>query len=286
MRHLAVIELHDTGRVILTGLRRPTRSTFKALSYPLWDMLCLAGVVALIMWMIEAVRVDFVHTWFLELPIWVTPTFSLLALSRAYVTVWNRARVLDVLMMVGTLLIGLLISLGLALLIDPANASRWLVRALVLAGLSHPAILASRVFYRIVEEVLSCFRASDSQNGVERILLYGAGGRCQLYLKERDFNNSATYDGGIVAGLIDDEPLLRFQWVYGYQVLGTSKDLSSIITRLRINRLIVTATLRPESHAFLRDIARAHHLKISEWRFADYIIPTDQPKNLTLLCAR
>lgn len=280
MRRLAVIELQDTGRVILTGLHRPTRSTFKALSYPIWDMLCLTGTMAFIMWMIESVRVDFLHTWFLELPIWVTPTFSLLATSRTYVTVWPRARVLDVMLLVATLQLGLLISLGLALLIDQPNAQQWLVRALVLAGISHPLIISSRVFYRVVEELMSHFRSSSSQKAVERVLLYGAGGRCQLFIKERDFNNSATYDGSVVVGLIDDEPLLGSQWVYGYQVLGTSKDLPNLIARHKINRIIVTATLGADAHAFLREIARQHHLLISEWRFSNDKLNVNHPETL------
>ena len=270
MRHLAVIELHDTGRVILTGLHRPTQSTFKALSYPAWDMFCLMAVVAIIMWAIEIVRVDFWHTWFLELPIWVTPTFSLLAMSRTYLTVWPRARVLDILMLVGTLLVGLAVSLGMALLIDPSDPFRWVLRALVIAGLSHPAIIGSRVIYRMVEELLVSLRTSGGKKATERVLLYGAGGRCQLFIKERDFNDSATYDGSVVVGLIDDEPMLRLQWVYGYRVLGDSADLSNLITRHRINRIIVTATLRLESLAMLGELAQQHHLQVTEWRFAEY----------------
>jgi FlaA1/EpsC-like NDP-sugar epimerase len=195
------------------------------------------------MWGVEAVRVNFWHTWFLELPIWVTPTFSLLALSRTYVTVWNRARVLDVLFLGATLLAGLAISLGLALLIDPFNGMQWVLRALVLAGLSHPAIIASRVIYRVIEEFLSYLNAPNAKASTERVLLYGAGGRCQLYIKERDFNNSASYDGSVIVGLIDDEPTLRAQWIYGYRVLGTSKDLL--------------------------EIARQHTVRISEWRFSE-----------------
>ena len=35
LRHMAVIELRETGRVLLTGLRRPAHSLPKALAYPL-----------------------------------------------------------------------------------------------------------------------------------------------------------------------------------------------------------------------------------------------------------
>ena len=74
MRHLAVIELRDTGRALLNGLRRPTHATFKALSYPVWDMICLSGSVALAMAIFEPPRDNFWHSWFLDLPVWVTPS--------------------------------------------------------------------------------------------------------------------------------------------------------------------------------------------------------------------
>jgi hypothetical protein len=269
MRHLAVIELHDTGRVILTGLRRPTHSTFKALSYPLWDMVCMTGSLAVVMWLIEGVRVDFLHSWFLDLPVWVTPTFSLLSVSRTYVTVWPRARVFDTLILVLTLLMGLLISLGIALLIDPSESSRWVIRALVIGGISHPAIVGSRVFYRMVEELVSFFRSNGSEHATERTILYGAGGRCQLFLKERGFNNSASYDGAAIVGLIDDEPALHYQWVYGYMVLGASKDLPQLLARHQVNRVIITATLRPESRQAIKRMAREPRFRLSEWCFED-----------------
>ncbi|HEY2329328.1 MAG TPA: MraY family glycosyltransferase [Verrucomicrobiae bacterium] len=153
MRQLAVIELRETGRALLMGLRRPTHSTFKALAYPVWDMVWLAGSLALIMWVIEDQKVDFWHTWFVDLPVWVTPTFSLLALSRTYVTYWPRARLRDVLMVLFWLQTGILFSLGLALVIDPAGGAKWVLRAILVAGISHPVIITSRLFYRCIEEL-------------------------------------------------------------------------------------------------------------------------------------
>ena len=221
LRQLAVIELRDTGRVILNGLRRPTNATFKALGYPVWDMVWMSGAVAVAMWVFEPPQPQFWHSWFIDLPVWVTPTFSLLAVSRTYITIWNRARVLDVVMLLSMLVSGLLISLALALLIDPLNASTWILRALVVGGLCHPAILGARLVYRVVEELVTYFRnLSEVKLDSERVVLYGAGGRCQLFLKERGFHNSLSFDGRIVVGLIDDESTLHSQWVYGYQVLG------------------------------------------------------------------
>jgi UDP-GlcNAc:undecaprenyl-phosphate GlcNAc-1-phosphate transferase len=270
MRHLAVIELRDTGRVLLNGLKRPTHATFKALGYPVWDMICLSGSIALAMAAFEPLKVNFWHSWFLDLPVWVTPTFSLLAISRTYVTNWTRPRLLDVLLLVFTLQIGLVFSLGLALLVDPAGAQQSLIRALVVAGLGNPAMVALRLVYRLTEELVIYYRGkSDRKSAAQRVLLYGAGGRCELFLKERGSHDSSGLDDRNIVGLIDDEPALRSQWIYGYLVLGGIKELPQIIARHGVSGIIITAALRPEIVDELKELARERHLQLSEWCFRE-----------------
>jgi UDP-GlcNAc:undecaprenyl-phosphate GlcNAc-1-phosphate transferase len=272
-RHMAAIELRETGRVLLTGLRRPAHSMLKALAYPVWDMFCLAGALAIAMRVFEPPREAFWHAWFLDLPIWVTPTFSLLAISRTYVTVWTRARVLDVLMLLFTLQAGLLLSVGIALLIDPASTSNWFLRALVIGAIGNAAILSARVFYRCVEEIVLYLRSkSDFNADLERVVLYGAGGRCQLFLKERGFNNSGSFDGRIIVGLIDDEPTLHSKWVYGHMVLGGLQELQQLIPRHRITGIIITAGLKPESLLAVQELAFQHGIRLNEWSFQNRIL--------------
>ncbi len=268
LRHMAVIELRETGRVLLTGLRRPAHSLIKALAYPFWDMFCLAGSLAIAMRLFESPNGSFWHAWFLDLPIWVTPTFSLLAISRTYVTVWTRARILDVLMLLFTLQAGLFLSVAIALIIEPGGVLKWLFRALVVSAIGHAAILTSRVFYRCVEETVLYLKSNNSaQADLERVVLYGAGGRCQLFLKEHGFNDYGSSDGQVIVGLIDDEPTLHSKWVYGHIVLGGLRDLSQIIPRHKISRVIITAGLNPGSLAAVRELAGQQGVRLSEWSF-------------------
>jgi len=267
MRQLAVIELRETGSALLMGLRRPTHSTFKALAYPAWDMAWLAGSLALIMWFVEGQRVDFWHTWFVDLPIWVTPTFSLLALSRTYVTYWPRARLRDVLMVLFLLLTGIIFSLGLALIIDPAAGSTWLLRAVLVAGISHPVIVISRLIDRCIEElVLWLKRQGDMSGNIERVVLYGAGVRAQLFLKDRAMTISKKTDGRQILGFIDDEKGLHFQWVYGFLVLGGLRELPLLIERQKVSRVIIVSDLLPESRVAIREITARSGIKLSEWQ--------------------
>lgn len=276
MRQLAVIELRETGRALLMGLHRPTHTTFKALFYPVWDMAWMSGALAVIMWQVEGVRGDFWHTWFVELPIWVTPTFSMLALSRTYVTHWPRARLRDVLMVLFWLEAGILFSLGLALLIDPSDNRELLRRALLLVAISHPAIIASRLLYRCLEELVLWFRRqSDYSSGFEQVMLYGAGLRAQLFLKDRAMRLSKQSDARNVVGLLDDEKALHFQWVYGFLVLGGLTELPHLIERHKIGRVIIVSDLKPENRAAITEAAARFGFKLSEWCPAENAVGLD-----------
>ncbi len=265
MRQLAVIELRETGRALMMGLHRPTHTTFKALFYPVWDMTWLSGSLALIMWLYEGLRVDFWHTWFVDLPVWVTPTFSMLALSRTYITFWPRARLRDVLMVLFWLQTGIILSLGLALLIDPAHAIRWVLRAFLVAGISHPVILASRLFYRSLEEMVLWLKRQNDPEETERVLLYGAGTRAQLFLKDRAMRIGKKFDGRLILGFIDDQKAIHYQWVYGMLVLGGLKELPGLIERRKVNRIIIVSELTKENWGAVQEIAAKHSIHLSEW---------------------
>lgn len=279
MRHLAVIELRETGRALLTGLRRPTHSTVKALSYPVCDMIWLAGSLALIMWGVERQRVDFWHRWFLDLPVWVTPTFSLLAISRAYVTYWPRARLRDVITLVFWLQGGILFSLALALLIDPSQSATWVLRAMLVAVISHPVIVVSRIIYRCIEEMaLWIRRQSDVSGATERVLLYGAGTRAQLFLRDSAMRNSKIPDKRVIVGFMDDETALHFQWIYGYLVLGGTKELPYLIAKWKISRIIIVADILPERQKAVREIAAREEVHLSEWSPQEHEIYLTMPQ--------
>jgi FlaA1/EpsC-like NDP-sugar epimerase len=252
----------------------------KALAFPVWDMFCLAVALAVAMRVFEPPSEKFWHDWFMDLPIWVTPTFSLLAISRTYVTVWTRARILDALTLLFTLQGGLFISVGIALIIDPSGGSKWLIRALVISALGHAAILASRMFYRCVEETVHFLKSNHApQANLERVVLYGAGGRCQLFLKEYGFNDSGSFGGRQIVGLIDDEPTLHLKWVYGHIVMGGLEELPKIIPRHRITGIIITAGLKPESMSGVRELAKQQGVRLSEWSFQNRLLEPGSPGN-------
>jgi len=103
----------------------------------------------------------------------------------------------------------------------------------------------------------------------DRILLYGAGGRCQLFLKERNFFDSSSSDEREIVGLIDDDSSLHRRRVYGYKVLGGLSDLPELVKQYQVRGIIITAMLGVESKIAVRRFAREHQVRLSEWRFEE-----------------
>ena len=126
-------------------------------------------------------------------------------------------------------------------------------------------------------------KTKSEQNAAgERVVLYGAGGRCQLFLKERGFNNSGSFDGRVIVGLIDDEPSLHSQWVYGIRVLGGLKNLPQLISKHAITGIVITAALRPESRAEVERLAFQYSMRLSEWRFEDKRLDTHAAESVRI----
>jgi len=208
-------------------------------------------------------------------------------MSRTYITVWSRARMRDIISLFLTLQAGLLLSLGLALLIDPyTGLQRSFLCTVFVVGLGHPAIIALRMVYRIMEEVVSWSRSKDGSNtNGNRVVLYGAGARCWLLIRELGLRNSNDLDGRNIVGMIDDDESLHSQWVYGYLVLGGLKDLPHLIPAHQLDGIVVTAQLAEESRAAVTDLALQHGLELTEWSSSEQILVAGgtAPKNDLIL---
>jgi len=216
----------------------------------------------------------FWYDWFVSLPVWLTPTFSLLAVSRTYITIWSRARMRDVIILFLTLISGLMLSLGLALLVYPNNQiQKLLLVTLSIFAIGHPAIIALRVFYRVIEELVGWSRSKDAAKfDGRRILVYGTGARCLLWLRDLSSNKSEQDTGRTIVGLVDDDTSLHSRWVYGYPVLGGGQDLPGLIARHHITGIVVTADLKAESREAVIELARQQEIELSEWTSSERVL--------------
>lgn len=277
MRHLAEVELWDTGRAIIQGLHRPEQRVAAFLFYPLFDVICLTlalGIGTLVVNLIEPQALGW-EAWVTSLPIWVAPVFLAFCLTRIYSRVWSLARTNDYLLLSVSLLGSVLISLGLSILIFPESWRRFLVLAFVFTGVAHVLVVGSRMFLRGLLDGLAAW--SDIQyyrrgGVVRRVLLYGSGGSHLLYLRERALNAYDASRHRLIVGLLDDDPNLRSRRVGGFVVLGNSAELPELIANHRIDELIVTGPMSEDAHRFVMSLCRQHGVQLSQWHREERVL--------------
>ena len=98
------------------------------------------------------------------------------------------------------------------------------------------------------------------------ILIYGAGCHGGLYLQERYLNYGDELKAARIVGFIDDNPLLRKQYVYGKVVLGDLTDLNALIAKYQIDQIILAVDITDNNTALLRQIAGEHGVKLMRWQ--------------------
>ncbi len=284
VRHLARVELWDTGLAIISGLKAPAGNTLASLSYPIWDVGCMALALTVAVRMtvsdgpVNALR----DAWFMEFPLWLAPTFLALALSKTYSRVWSMGSPRDYLVLVFALLGGLLVALGLVILVHAGTAPfrDFFSRALWFGSISLLALLLGRGGRRAVQEMMINMVHHGPIHSAQiprRALVYGVNRHSLLLLRELDLLNPAHVGMTRVAGLLDDDPNLRGRHVRGYKVLGNWKDTGDAVLRLRIHQIIVTQELSEEAREEILRIARLYHVRVLEWYYGLQVMPENGP---------
>ncbi len=267
VRHVAHVELWDTGQALLRGLKRPSRRVAAVLFYPVWDSACL-GVASIAVVALTGLGPfpDRWETWIGQLPIWLGPTFILLCLVRIYSRVWSRARMSDYLVLALALMAGSLATVGLFDFIEPGHWSKHWAQAAVFAVVGHVSIIGSRSGYRTLQELSAWLaRTRNAAAQSERVLLFGAGGRCQFFLRERLLRGELELTRRRIVGLVDDDPNLRKRRVAGYRVLGSREELASLVLEHRINRVVISAAISESTRLALQEITERSGIALSEW---------------------
>ncbi len=267
VRHVAHVELWDTGQALLLGLKRPSRRVAAVLAYPVWDAACLALATAAVVLLTGAgSHPNRWEAWIRQLPFWLGPTFVLLCLVKTYSRVWSRARMSDYLILALALTAGTVATVGLLDFYEPGQWALHGLQAAVFASVGNVAVLGSRSGYRMLQEMSGWLaRKQTTDTPPERLLLFGAGGRCQIYLRERLYRGMPELTQRHVVGLVDDDPNLRRRWVAGHQVLGNLIELPRLIRELQVHRVVITASVPNNTHAALLAATKRAGIALSEW---------------------
>jgi FlaA1/EpsC-like NDP-sugar epimerase len=208
-------------------------------------------------------------------PVWVAPPFLVFCATRIYSRVWSLARSSDYLLVSASLIGGVIIGFSLAIFIDAADWRRALLTLLSYTGIAHMGVIGVRMAHRGLAESLALWNETQYHRRgavVRRVLLYGSGTRCLLYLRERAINTFHSQQRRMIVGLVDDDTNLRFRRVDGYVVLGTGADLPQIIRDHRVDEIVITAQLRDEFFTNLVAICALNGVQLSEWHYEERVI--------------
>lgn len=137
--------------------------------------------------------------------------------------------------------------------------------AFLYLGMAVPLIVGGRAFVRVIQDMMAWkSRFSLSKQPGRRVLLFGVGPDCLLFLKEA----SLLYDDTrrmIVVGMVDEDAALWGRWVHGYRVLGGLDSLAAILQSTAADELVLFGKAEPSMIARIMDVARPRPLVIRQW---------------------
>jgi UDP-N-acetylmuramyl pentapeptide phosphotransferase/UDP-N-acetylglucosamine-1-phosphate transferase len=276
IKHLAWIELRDSGEAVLRGLTQPVRRNRTLIAYVLLDLLIL-NVALLVVnqavaYMGAEAAFDSKKHWLRYAPFDIGLPFLLLVFFRAYSRVWYLARISEFAS------IGLAVGLGylaaLAIHLTGAGATAatgtWVIRALMMAGVAGPMIIGSRASLRVVQDLMHWFARGlqrDRSRGV-RTLIGGAGFRATLFLRQMTLRRDDAAPLEVV-GLVDSDDAVRNHYVHGIRVLGNWHDLPRLIALHRIDAVYIVEELDAAQIEQIRASVRETGAKLLRWSLTE-----------------
>ncbi len=275
-RHLAWIELQDSGAVVLKGLRRPVRRNRTLLFYLLFDIVVLnlawfASVLLLDLQ--DGVRnVPVKALWLRSVPVDVVIPFLMLILFRSYTRVWYLARVAEYATTGMALLFGMAIACALNLIGASANAGLWqtVLHHIVMAGIATPTVVGVRAALRVVQDLMQSFQrcAGDGAGKCERVIVWGAGYRTTLFLRQIAFDPDRKRPLHVVGIFSDDDPM-RGHFVHGVRVVGNIQAIPAFASEKKIETLyIVEAVPDAVRQAICRSLAGTG-VRVIQWNIVE-----------------
>ncbi len=287
VRHVAHTELWDSGSMILRGLRRPRGRVIAVMLYPVIDFLSLVISFSLTLWLIrtDASWNALKQEWLSKMPLWCAIPFIVLLLSGSYSRVWSRARISEYFLLALTLFVAIFSTLALRVLISADYWHEVLLKAVLYFNLSGILILASRAFPRTVSDLMAVYGEfkTGHQPHVKRVLIYGAGARCTLLLRQLSFHllqdDTGNGSRSKVVGLLDDDLNLRKRTVHGYRVLGGLRELPQLIAADEIDEIVVACDLPSEIVQHLVTMTKTAGIRLAEWstKYSTIVPTTNRP---------
>ncbi|MFC1497551.1 hypothetical protein ACFLS1_03635 [Verrucomicrobiota bacterium] len=272
MRHLARFELWDSGAAILRGMNRPARRFVATLFYIPVDIiiLCVGFIVAMAATggMIDNSIVQTIRACFDNVPVRIGIPFVFLCFGRTYSRVWSLARISDYFILAVVLTVGILAAAVIESFYTDIMPRDLFYQVIIYGNISLSLLVLIRMFPRFVRDIMatSCMQKGEVGDGIERLLVYGAGDSATLFLREMSFKHPDQQRNKHVVGLVSEDSNLHGRFVHGFKVFGSIDAVKEIIQHKKINTIVVTKKeiTRQEKDA-LKSIADNENVKVLIW---------------------
>lgn len=272
-RDMARVELFDAGRLLSSYARdRSTamRRRWARLAVPLLVAFDLLALTAAFFVMLYAMKIPVTKTGIrIGLPIRISTVFAALVFFRTYVTVWSRATAANFVWLFLACAAGSLAG-SIGVYYAPQIETPEIIGATLLYPLLCFVFLSTvRIFRPLVRGVfytLDCSRLK-ARKDVSRILVYGAGLRYRSFRRELVRRTSAN--DRIVVGLLDDDILLRGQYIGGAKVLGTLMEAPEIVNRVNADAVVIACEVTDDWLKVIRETLAPTGVKITHFNFTE-----------------
>ncbi|MCC5848898.1 MAG: hypothetical protein JJU29_12485 [Verrucomicrobia bacterium] len=260
LRYLATVEMTDSGRMIVDGIRRPGKRKLIGSLLPFFDIACVLTALFILHALGRPGLLNLSLTRLLResAPPIVAGPLVLIWASRYYRPRWSRARALDyfyLLLLAGG---GMLLGISLSTIPQHHTMNASILISLVLLALAVPPMVGLRVFPRLVQDLMHYHERQEKKytaQSIPRTLIYGAGYGYTLLTRAESFDDTPRRRKYQLIGLMDDDPHLFNSFIHGHPVLGGLKDLPHLVMEKQITEVIITTQLDPKNLERLLDLA-------------------------------
>ncbi|MGN0852789.1 MAG: hypothetical protein ACI4Q3_05380 [Kiritimatiellia bacterium] len=245
-RDMRRIELWDAGRLLNSIAHDRTLAScrrFHVLKVPM--LMTFDFFVLVVAWLLTTLALSLpisgqiIHRW---LPLRVVPIFLCLVFSRTYTTVWSRAVLSNYVRLAAAVVVGTALTASVVAGLDFPH-SHLLVFSLLYALLVLAGLVSVRTLRAVVRDLfyaLDADRLADLAD-TRRIVVYGSGLRYRSF--RRELVRSSASGHRVIVGLLDDDVLLRGQYIGGVRIYGTLEQAPSILQQLRADAVVVACKL-------------------------------------------
>lgn len=273
-RHLAWIEMRDTGDLIMRGISRPVRRNLSLLFYVLVDLIILNGA-----WIFTVVLMDLSHGvtemhlkagWLRSAPVDVAIPFIMLLGSRAYSRVWSLAGIREYATVGLATLLGGAVACCVTLLTLASYVPPWgiLLHYILMMGVAIPLVISVRAIFHLVQGGIRLPRVVKGQASplVKRAFVFGEGRDVALFLRHWAGSPKRSLN---VIGIISSDPAVQGHTIGGLPVLGNQQALPMLIKNKDVQVLYLLGKEDADRESELHTILLGRHVELVRWHVVE-----------------